>query len=111
MSTGMENNIHYLQVPKGLSAANLPEIKAELDRVLADIIDNGLNKFVLDLTEFDYENPVITKFIFKAMEDCQTLQIKLRFVAKSDFARLVFGLDRLAKLPIFKDRAAAVTDF
>jgi anti-anti-sigma regulatory factor len=111
MSTGLIGKVHFLQVPGGLTDGNLAELRAELDHILGEVIDNGFDKFVLDLGEVQVVNTAITNLVFKALEDCQTLRIKVRIVAAPDFARMLFGQDRLPKLSIFKTRDTALADF
>lgn len=111
MSTGLVGKVHFLQVPGGLSDGTLAELRAELDRVLGDVIDNGFDKFVLDIGELQVVNTAVTNLVFKTLEDCETLRIKVRIVAAHDFARMLFGQDRLPKLAIFKTREAALAEF
>lgn len=111
MRSGILNNVHYFSVPKDLTESNLAEVKSELDRVLGDIIDHGLTKFIMDLSGVEVKTPILSKFIFKVMEDCNTLNIKVRYVATDEFARQLFGTDLAAKLALYKNRDLAAADF
>jgi two-component system cell cycle response regulator len=79
----MEGDLLVMRLPESCTPAVLTEATQYLQAKLADAVDSGYNKAVLDIHEVKQLHLGIIKLLMQAMQDCRELAVQFALVANA----------------------------
>lgn len=106
-----EESIQHVKVPNNPNTLVASEITNYIGPKTREMVESGLNRLVLDVSEVAKIDMIVIKLILQVVQSCKELGIKFRVVGSQDFAAQSKGFEETKDLEIYADRTSALAGF
>jgi two-component system cell cycle response regulator len=96
----MEDDIQYLIVPAKVVTQTITEIEHYLKPKVEDMVNAGMTKFIMDMTEVTKVDISVVKMVLNIMKKCQDLGIRFRLVGSSTVSTEMKAFTEAAEIVI-----------
>jgi two-component system cell cycle response regulator len=107
----IENGIQVIKLPKQVSSAVISELITYVPKKTQEMVESGMNKAILDVSEIEKIDMEIIKLIMQVISICGNLDIKLRVVGSDNFTQQAKGFEETKDLIVYSDKAKATDGF
>lgn len=107
----LENGIQFVKIPNNPNNIVSSEITSYLQGKLREVVDSGLNKLILDVSEVKKIDMVVIKLMLYVVQNARELSIKFRVVGSPNFTSQSKAFEETKDLEVFADRETALKDF
>lgn len=107
----LENNIQYIKIPNNPNNVVAGEITSYVQPKLREMVDSGLNRMMLDVSEIEKIDMVVIKLMLHVVQCARELSIKFRVIGSSNFTAQSKAFEETKDLEVYADRATALANF
>ncbi|MFZ5807448.1 MAG: response regulator [Verrucomicrobiota bacterium] len=107
----LENNIQYVKIPNNPNNIVASEIATYIQPKLREMVDSGLNRMVLDVSEVEKIDMVVIKLMLQVVQSARELGIKFRVIGSANFTSQSKAFEETKDLEVYADRTAALANF
>lgn len=96
----IEDDIQYLIVPAKIVTQTITEIEHYLKPKIEDMVNAGMTKFIMDMTEVAKADISVVKLILNIMRKCQELNISFRLVGNPTVTSEIKAFTEAAEITV-----------